>query len=161
MPLSTTARQTPAGIHLEDGFSTKFTFASDPDVSLWEKTGQPPGVDGGDAIDQTTMHNTAWRTKAARSLKELTDAQFTAAYDPAVYDQILSLINVEQSITAKFPNGDTLDFYGYLKSFIPAELQEGTQPEATCTIICTNADPTTGAETAPNYKTAAGTDTIP
>ena len=74
-----TARTTPAGIMLKDGYSTKIAFAADPDVSFWEKTVKPPGIDGGDGIEQTTMHNSAYRTMRSRSLKTLTEASGKAA----------------------------------------------------------------------------------
>ena len=158
MPAANTARIAPVGIPLDDGFSTKIAFASDPDVSFWEKTVKPPGVDGGDAIEQTTMHNTAWRTMSSRSLKTLTPVTGTCAYDPVVYDQIVALINVEGSITVHFSNGDTLDFFGFLKSFDPGDNEEGSQPEASFEIVPTNTDPSDGSESAPNYITSAGTD---
>jgi hypothetical protein len=143
---------------LDDGFSTLITFAADDDVAFWEKTVQPPGVDGGDGIDQTTMHNTAWRVMRARQLKTLTDVAVVAAYDPKVYDEIIALVNVEGSITCLFPNNDTLDFYGYLKEFTPQVHEEGTQPEANIVIVCTNWDPSANEEAGPNYKTSLGTD---
>lgn len=154
----TTTRSTPVGTKIDDGFSTLIAFAADPDVSFWEKTVKPPGIDGGDAIETTTMHNTTWRTMAARQLKTMTNITGTCAYDPVVYDQIVALCNVEGEFTVHFPNGDTLDVYGYLKSFEPQDNEEGSQPEANFEIVCTNVNPTTGAEVAPNYITAAGTD---
>lgn len=152
-----TARVTPTGTKLDNGFSTKITFANDADVSFWEKTVTPPGIDGGDGIDITTMFNTAWRTKAARTLKELTDASVTAAYDPNVHSQIVALVNVEQLITVTFPDTSTLDFYGYLKSFTPGEFQEGEQPTADIEVVCTNLNPNTGLETAPVFTNNSGT----
>lgn len=157
MPLTTTARVAPLGIELEDGFPTTIAFAADPDIAFWEKTVTPPGVDGGDAIEQTTMHNDLWRTFAARSLVTLTEMSLTAAWDPALYDSILNLVNVEGSITVHFSNGDTLDFFGYLRVFEPQEMSEGEQPEAQITIQPTNRDPVTHAETAPNWTGTAGT----
>lgn len=150
--MTTTARDTPVGTSLDDGYSTKIAFAEDADVSFWEKTVTPPGVEGGDAIETTTMHNTTWRTKAARSLKELTDGAITCAYDPAVYDQIIALVNVEGEITCHFSDSSTLDFWGYLKSFVPQECQEGEQPEAEIEIVCTNEN-SSGTETGPNWTT--------
>lgn len=138
-PLPTT-RSTPAGRMLEDGYQSLVTFEADPDVALWEKTVQPPGLDGGDKIDVTTMHNTALRTYAPRSLQEMTDSQITGAYDPRLYPMIRALINVPTTITVLFPNGDTIAFFGYLKSFEPSELQEGEQPTATFMIVATNRD---------------------
>jgi len=151
------ARGTPTGTKLDDGFSIKIAFTADPDVDFWEKTVTPPGIDGGDAIEQTTMHNTAWRTFAARLLKTLTDASITAAYDPLVYDQIVALINVEGLITVHFPDTSTLDFYGFLKSFAPSDHSEGSQPEADLTIVPTNWNPFAGVEAGPTFVNNSGT----
>jgi len=74
------------------------------------------------------------------------------AYDTSVYDQIMALVNVNGWITIHFPNGDKLDFVGYLKDFVPQTLQEGTHPTANCTICPTNL--LAGAETAPDYVAA-------
>ena len=139
-------RVNPQGIKLDDGFPTFIVFAADPDVSLWEKTVKPPGLDGGDPIDTTTMLNDNLRTFASRSLKTMTPMTTTMAYDPKVFSQLLTLINVETTITVRFPNGDTLAFYGYLRSFEPNEISEGEQPTASVTIQPTNQDPTTGNE---------------
>lgn len=152
-----TVRQTPAGIKLKDGFRSLITFALDPDISFWEKTVTPPGIDGGDSIEQTTMHNVDWRTMAPRSLKTLTDSSTKVAYDPALYTQILSLINAETTVTVRFADGSTLAYYGYLKSFEPDEMSEGTQPEATINIVPTNFDPVNKVEAAPVLTSVAGT----
>lgn len=154
---STTVRQTPAGIMLNDGFSTKIAFQSDPDVSFWEKTVQPPGIDGGDAIEITTMHNTTWRTMVPRALKTLTEITGTAAYDPNVVNNVNSLINVNNDITVHFPDGSTLDFYGYLKSVEFGENTEGEQPELTYTIVPTNYDNVNRVEAGPVLTSVAGT----
>lgn len=153
---SPTSRSTPVGIRLRDGHPTKVTFAADPDVSLWEISATPPGVDGGDAVDTTTMWNTTYRTKAPRTLKELTDSSFKAAYDPAVLTQIIALINVATTITITFSDGSTWAFYGYLKSFEPDEITEGEMPSATCNIIATNTD-TSFAEQGPAVQSVPGT----
>lgn len=152
-----TARTTPVGLKLNDGFSTKIAFAADPDISFWEKTVQPPGWDGGDAIDVTTMHNTTYRTFAARALVTLTESSLTVMYDPACYTQIRAIINVETSISVHFPDGSTLTFYGYLRSFEVGDHVEGEPPEATIVIQPTNVDPVTGGEEAPVVVSVAGT----
>lgn len=154
----TTVRVDPVGRRLEDGYRSLITFAADPNVSLWERTVKPPGIDGGDSIDTSTMHNDVWRTKASRALKELTDAGMECGYDPVVYDQIVALCNVETSITILFSNNDTLAFFGYLKSADTNDLAEGEFPTLTCVVVCTNTDPADGSEAGPNYITAAGTD---
>jgi len=151
--MTTTARVTPTGLKLTDGYQTLIAFASAPGVNFWEKSVKPAGIDGGDAIDITTMHNTVFRTSAPRSLKTLTPLQVTVAYDPEVLDSILDLINVVQWITCHFPDGSTYDFVGFLKSIDPAALVEGTQPEATVVIVPTNE--LDGEEEAPIYTPAA------
>lgn len=154
---STTARQTPTGLRLTDGFPTKIAFAADPDVSFWEMTVKPPGLDGGDAVNTTTMHNVTWRTMAPRQLVTLTDSSTTVAYDPDLYNQILALLNVVTSITVHFPDGSTLDFFGFLRKFEAQELKEGEMPQATVDIVPTNYDPVAGTEQAPVLTSAAGT----
>ena len=153
---SATVRQTPTGRKLKDGHSTKITFARVPAISFWEKSVKAPGIDGGDSVPQTTMHNVTWRTFAPRQLRTLTEVTTTVAYDPALYDSILSLVNIEDTITVRFPDGSTLAFFGYLKQFEPAELVEGTQPEATVTIVPTNMD-SSGTEQAPVLTSVEGT----
>jgi len=157
MPLSTTARSTPGGIKLKDGYSTKIASAMDPDVSFWEKTVQPPGLDGGEMIPQTTMFNTTWRTFEPRALVTATDMQVVVAYDPAVLTQILALLNVPHSWTIHYPDGSTENWYLALRQFQRAPLVEGTQPEATITMSPTNQDPTSGVETGPAGTYAPGT----
>ncbi len=155
---TTTTRSTPVGAKLQDGYQTLIAFAADNDVSFWEKTVTPPGLDGGDPVETTTMHNTTYRTFAPRNLITATDVQTVCAYDPVVYDQIIALINIAGAITVNFPNSDTVDFFGFLRSFTPSEIAEGSQPEATVLIHVTNYDPTNNVEAAPNYKTSSGTD---
>ena len=100
---ATTASSTPAGIHLSDGYSTKIAFERDPDVSFWEKTVAPPGLDGGDPIETTTMHNATFRTMRPRALYTLSEMTTTVAYDPNVYNNITdNLLNQEGSITIHF-----------------------------------------------------------
>ncbi len=150
-------RGTPSGIRLDDGFSSKISFASNLTVEFWEKTIKPPGLDGGDAVQTTTMHNVTYRTMGPRQLKTLTDCTTVVAYDPNVYVTILALINVRTTITVKFPDGSTLAFYGFLQKFEPSELKEGEQPEATITIVPTNYDPVGHVEAAAVLASVAGT----
>lgn len=147
--MTTTARSTPSGTKLENGFSTKIAFAADADVSLWEIGVKPPGIDGGDSVGQSTMHNTTWETKSPGALLDLSESTFQAAYDPAVYDQIVALVNVNGWITVHFPDDSTLDFVGYLKTFDPQELTKNGRPVANVTIVPTNH--LSGVETAPDY----------
>jgi hypothetical protein len=155
---SHTTRTTPTGNRMDDGFRTLVTIAGDPDIKLWEKAVTPSGLDGGDAINISTMHNTAYRTFNSSSLKTSTEITFKCAYDPAAYDTLIALTNLdpgtdEGCITVKFPSGVMLSLHGYLKSFEPDEIVEGQQPEATVTLVITHYDSDGGAESGYTYGT--------
>jgi len=143
-------------VRIDDGFSTKITFSAGPSggVLFYEKDVTPPGVSGGGENDTTTMRNTAWRTKSPKKLKTLTPCRATVSYDPAVYDDIVAMLNDNQLITVQFADGSTLAFWGWLDEFTPAPAKEGEQPTADITIIPSNQDDS-GVETAPVYAEAA------
>jgi len=127
-------------VPLDDGYSTKVTFNANSDFSIWEKTVKPPGIDGLDAIDTTTMHNTEWRTYSPRSLKTLSTFTVTGAYDPDIYDDAAALLNENGVFTVEFPDGATIAFYGAITNLDFAEMSEGTHPEVTITVTPTNQD---------------------
>ena len=154
---SPTARGTPDGIPLKDGFSTLLTIYSDLTIEFWEKTVKPPGIDGGDAIDGTTMHNTTWRVQRPRSLKSLTPLSLTAVYDPQVYASVLARINDEDTMTITFPDGSTLAFFGFVRNMEMDSNEEGSQPTFTMEVIPTNWDPTNNVEAGPVLTSVAGT----
>ena len=139
---------------IDDGFSTKISFANYATVDFWEKEVTPPGMEGGGANDTTTMRNTTWRTKAPKKLVSLTDCSFTAAYDPVVYDDVVAMINENQLITITFPDGATLAFWGWLDQFTPNACTEGEQPTANCVIVPSNQN-ASGTETEPDYTAPA------
>lgn len=151
------AVRTPAGIPLEDGYQTTLVIGVDTDIKFEEKSVTPPGWEGGDPVDTTTMYNSSVRTKAPRALKELTPATAIVAYDPGVITEILAVINVHSGITVIHPDGTTWAFWGYLRSFIPSESVEGTQPEATITIEPTNWDPGANVEATLGLTDVSGT----
>lgn len=135
---------------LKDGFSTTIEMSGAPGILLHEKEVTPPGVDGGGEINTTTMRNNEWRTKAPKSLRDLTESPATCAYDPAVYDEIMSQLQVNQEITVTFPDGSTLTYWGWLDKFVPNAHVEGEQPTAEVTFIPSNQD-NSGVEQAPVY----------
>ncbi len=139
----------------DDGHSTTITFANYPNVKLWEKEVTPPGVSGGGGKDTTTMRNIAWRTQSPKKLKTLTDCTFVAAYDPAVYTDILAMVNVNQQITVAFPDGEEIAFWGWLDEFTPQRSVEGEQPTAEVKIMPSNQN-ATGVETAPSLAGGSG-----
>lgn len=149
----TTPRQTPVGTFLDDGHSTKIAFSQSPTIAFWERTVKPLGFEGGDPIDTVTMFNEVFRTKAPRQLIDTTDVTGTAAYDPAILDMILAVLQINDWWTIEFPNGATWDFVGALRTFDPPEHTEGEFPLASFTITVTNQ--INGVETAPVYTPPA------
>ena len=133
---------------MDDGFATLISFAEDSDVQMWEKEITPPGVEGGGENDTTTMQNTNWRTKAPKKLKSLTESSLTVAYDPAVFDEIVAMVNTNQQITITFPDDSTLVFWGWIDGFTPNPIVEGEQPTALVKIIPSNQNASL-VETAP------------
>lgn len=154
---SPTTRQTPTGIKLDDGFSTKVTFGSDPDLSVWEKEVTPPGKEGGDPIDTTTMWNDTYETVRPRALIKSTNGQILVAYDPAVVDDIEAMVNVETTITFTYPDGTTEAIFGFLKSFQRQAMQRNAQPQATIEIVETDWDYSNKVEAGQAIASVAGT----
>lgn len=140
---------------LNDGHSTRISFlASSSGVSVFfEKEVQPPGLEGGGAIDVTLMSNTTYRTRMPKQLLTTTDNTLEVAYDPATYDEMIAMINVNQLITITFPDASTLAFWGEIDSFVPNNHVEGEQPTAAITIVPSNVNDS-DEETAPDYTAA-------
>lgn len=135
-----TARGTPAGLKLRNGWQSFITFSLDPTLGIWEIAVTGFGVDGGDKINNTTQHNDEMRTYSPPGLKDITDGQLTCAYDPAAYQDIIDMINVPQTITHTHPDNTTDAVYGVLKSFVKAAQTDGEMPEATVEFYATNTD---------------------
>ena len=138
---------------LDDGYQTLMSFAADPTVNFWEKTVTPPGLDGGGAIDTTTMHNTLYRTFHPKALITVSSAKMTVAYDPVAYNECIALLNVNTLITTTFPDGATVAFWGWLNTFVPGDHAEGEQPTAEIEIQPSNENDS-GVETGPVYTSA-------
>lgn len=134
--------------YLDDGFSTIVTFAGASTIKLKEVSVKPPGVDGGGGKDTSTMRNTAIKTMAPGKLKKITDGSMKAAYDPAVFQTILSRVNVNDQITITWPDASTLVFWGWIDSFEPTELVENGRPVADVKFVASNVN-SSGVETAP------------
>lgn len=135
---------------LDDGFSTQITFGSFSSVNLWEKEVTPPGASAGGANETTTMRNTKYRTKAPKKLISLDDMELNVAYDPGIYDDIMEMLGKNQEITVTFSDDSSFTFWGWVDSFKPGSIQEGAQPTASITIICSNENET-GDETDPVF----------
>ena len=139
-----------------DGFSTTIAFsASESGVLLTtfmkEQELTPPGIAGGGENDTSSMRNIEWRTKQPKSLKSLTDSAITVFYDPAILDELVATVNVNQSIVITYPDDSTLTFWGWIDEWSPNPQVEGEPPTADMTIVASNQN-NAGAEVAPVHS---------
>lgn len=137
-----TVRQTPSGLRLVNGFSSKVTLKRYPAISLWEISGTNFGYSGGEPVDTTTMHNVAVRTKHPRDLYERTDATWTFAYDPAVGNQLREAVNQLDEVTVTWRDGSTEANWAWLREATFNELTDGEMPTMSCVFTPGNMDPT-------------------
>jgi len=143
--------------YLTNGCISTIAFSADPNAPLFEIAVTPPGIDNGDEIDTTTMWNDTCRTKIGRCFDDWTPASMRVAYDPEFYSIYNNLLSQNQAITISFPNGDNLTFWGYMKSFIPSEMEDGVFPEADVEIVVSNWDHVNCVEACPVFQEATGT----
>jgi hypothetical protein len=132
-----TTRVTPTGTPFDEGYQSLIAFAADPNLSFWETVVGAPGIDGGDPVPTTTMHNTAVRTLAPRQLKSHTPFQVQGKFSGGTIDEVYALINVNGWITVHWPDETNYSFPGYLKSFQPGQAQEGNPLEGVIEIVPT------------------------
>jgi hypothetical protein len=159
-PPSATARGTPEGIPLRDGFAAFITFSEDATIEFFETAVGIPPIEGGDPIPTTTMHNTSVMTNVPQALYALEEFTIRAGYDPEVFDvfkDVTKIINKNQTITITFADGSTWAFYGYPRRIEAAQLEKGTFPECDITIMPTNVDPTDFSEQEPVFVDVPGT----
>lgn len=135
-----------------DGYQTLMAFSTDSSLStvIEEINPQPSGLEGGDAIDTTTMRNSTWRTMAPQGLKTKTPITYDCAYDSLALDTLQSHINVIQQFTISFPDGSSEVIYGFLQNAIPGNNEIGARPTMSLTIVPTMQD-SSGTEQNPNY----------
>lgn len=150
-------RQKPNGRKLKNGFRALLTLEQQPDIAFWEKEVTFAGIDGGEPINISDQHNETWETFGMRALKQMTPVTIQAGYDPAFWDDILAMVNVEQTVTETNPNSDQLAYYGALRSAVKGPQSNGVQPMCTIVIQPTNTDPITGAEEDPVFTGTPGT----
>lgn len=132
-----TARVAPVGTPFDEGYSSKIAHASDPDLSFWETVVGAPGIDGGDPVPTSTMHNLVVHTLAPRHLKRHTPFQVQGKFSGGTIDQVYALINVNGWITIIWPDATRYSFPGYFKSFTPGQAQEGNPLEGTLEVVPT------------------------
>lgn len=151
-----TVRALPLAVRLDCGYQSVICFRSLPGLAIFEKTVQPPGFDGGDAIKTTTMLNEFYESKAPQRLVGHDDGVVVAAYDPHVMSALENLINVPDSITWGYPDGSGEVYWAYLQKVAKSALVKDQQPEMTLTIVVTNWDPVNCVEHGPIFIQGTG-----
>lgn len=152
-----TARQTPVGRQLGEGAPMYVTFASNPNISLWEQSVKPPGATMDDRKDTTTSYNEVVRTFSPGRLRTDKDVVVQCGYDPDDADEIVALAGVRDTITLTFPSGTQCSFYGWLDDYDFNDHSEDDDPMVTLTIAVGNQDWTTCEEEPPVWTPGSGT----
>lgn len=151
-----TNRIIPTAVRLDVGYQTVIAFASAPGLAIWEKTVQPPAMDGGDAIDTTTQLNCAYDTMAPQRLQKFDDIVVVAGYSTHAIPILNGLINFPDSVTIAYPDGSAWAFWAYLKKAESSALEKGQFPDITLTITITNWDPIHCVEAGPTFQQGTG-----
>lgn len=154
---TTTARPTPTGYKLPDGFRTMFAFNFAPSVGLWVTSIKTPGFDGGEEINTSTFHNAEVMTKAAQHLLEVTNLTMKCAVDPDNWNTLFTMVNREGSGTLHYPDHSKTDFYCFLKKYEPEDWEKGKFPMASVEVVFTNWDPVNFVEVKPVHTPSTGT----
>jgi len=142
---------------IDNGFSTTMSFAANPTIEFYEIEVQPPGWEGGEPIPTSTMRNLTLHTFSPGALITMTPIAISAAYTAGAFHLttgIKPMINVNQLVKVTLPNGATIDFWAFLKNFIPPSHAINTRPMAAMTVQPTNTN-TVKVETLPIYTPAA------
>lgn len=162
------ARVLPNAPFMKEGFRVQLSFGLAPNFCLWEIDIKPPDIDGQEEIDTTTQFNAGGlvsgavltpplRTFYPRAVAKLSNVEGMYAYPSKAYEDVWLVLNVLQSITIHFPNGDQLVFWGHLKAFKPEALKEGDFPKANCAIVVDNWDPANNVQAVPIFLPISGT----
>jgi hypothetical protein len=150
-------RLAATGTELVNGKRVSIAIALNPSIDIYEEEVAPPGMDTEDAIDTTTQRNIRWMTYAPGDLIKLTEFDVLCGYTPHSYVSLLAILGIATTLTVRFPNGDKLSFYGYVKTTKPTSMKRREKPKMTITFMPTNLDPVTCEEAAPVFSAGSGT----
>ena len=152
-----TARITPTGYKLSEGFKATIAFSKNPGINIWEVETGPAGMEVVE-INTTTQHNIRYVSKYPSYLVASDDIVGTAAYDPDVMDALVGMLgDPGGSFTIHMPEGTTHSYWGFLKSFKFQPLRVAQFPLANYAICVTNYDPVNKVEAGVSTVQAAGT----
>ncbi len=153
-----TARGTPAGIDLKEGFPIKLTLSLLPTAGFREISVKGSGRDGGDEIEITTQHNVTSETYYPRVLKKNDKVTAECAFDPNIISTLESIINNPNNVTTEsLPDGSTYCYWSFLQKVERGEMKKSERPTVTITIVVTNYDPVAHVQAEPVYTDVSGT----
>jgi hypothetical protein len=142
---------------IDNGFSTTLSFSLNPTLEFYEVEVQPPGWEGGDPINTTTMRNTLLETFTPASLQTLTEITISAAYTSDIFHLttgVKEMINKNQEITVTLPDGATFKFWGFIRGWNPPTHTKNVRPMASFRIAPSNTN-ASKVETLPVFVAAA------
>jgi hypothetical protein len=140
----------------EDGFGTIVTIDGVADLKFEEVETQPPGYEGGGAINTTTHRNgpsvgIKLRTNAPKKTTGIGNIALKVVYKTACDPVIRGLLKVVKLYTLTYPDGATMQLWAWLDDFKPGSNKDQEQPTADILIIPALRNPTTGLVVAPIY----------
>lgn len=142
------------------GAPVYIVFASNTALDIWEKGITPGGASMDDRKDNSSFHNTKWRTKTPGRLATAEDITVQAGYDPDQLQDIIDLLGLRDTITLVLPTGTRVAFYGWLDAYSFNEHNENDDPMITLTIAQGHQDWDTCEEEPPVIDAGTGTTSI-
>jgi hypothetical protein len=118
----------------------------------------PAPLEGGEAIDTTSLANTQFKTSMPQTLISCGDLTFSGELNADALDDAVDSINKEATAVVVVGNGGgTFTYYGYLKSVTPGSLTAGEKATMDGVFAVTNTVTTAyvPTETAPTFATGA------
>lgn len=116
---------------LRDGFRALVSFQLLPGqggFNYHEVTLKLPNVDGRGGVDQTSMRNGTYTTQLPKYLVQMGEMTGSMMYDSLFYSQAAGVVNRNQLMTIRLPDGATLQFWGWINMLDPTEFKEGERP---------------------------------
>lgn len=154
---ATTVRATPNQVMLHEGYPIKVAFARASNICFEEIEVQPMSLKS-DPINTTTQFNTLLDSKDAPAVGEAGDIVLTVSYAAEAWSDIWTKLFLQNgSVTVRYPDGTTIDFYGYLGVFEPQAQKRKEMPTAKITIVVTNWDPVNKVRVNPVETRVTGT----
>jgi hypothetical protein len=122
---------------LSNGFKT--TIAIDGVSALFEPVDiTPPSIMSDDAVEQTNMLNSNWRTFLGGALLTMGDISVTVHYAVGAFDQIKAVARQNRAVTVRFRDGSSLLVYCIVQGLEPSALTINEKPTATLTLKPSN-----------------------